>query len=118
MKTYKYLLFLLSGVILFVSCNDFLNRPPVDKFTDDEYWKTEAQARTFLYAVYTDLFPGYGTAQNPVWMEEVGDDAISAAIQSPFAPDLIPSSDGSWTFANVRKANYVIESASRLEEPE
>lgn len=117
MKTYKYLLFLLSGVILFVSCDDFLNRPPVDKFTDEEYWKTEAQARTFLYTVYTDLFPGYGTAQNPAWMEEVGDDAISAAIQSSFAPNLIPSSDNSWTFANVRKANYVIESASRLEEP-
>jgi hypothetical protein len=118
MKTYKYLLFLLFGAILFVSCDDFINRPPVDKFTDEEYWQTEAQARKFMYAVYPTLFPGYGTAQNPTWMEEVGDDAISAAIQTAFSPDIIPSSDGNWTFANVRKANYVIESAPRLQEPE
>jgi hypothetical protein len=118
MKTYKYLLGLLLGCLLFASCEDFLNSPPVDKFTDEEFWQTETQARTYLYAVYPTLFAGFGTAQSPTWMEEVGDDAISAPIQSVFSPDTIPSADGSWTFTNVRKANYIIESATRLQEPE
>lgn len=118
MKTYKYLLCMLFGGILFASCNDFFDRPPIDKFTDEEFWQTETQARTFLYAVYPTLFVGYGTAQNPTWMEEVGDDAISSVIQTTYSPDIIPNTDDSWTFTNVRKANYVIESASRLNEPE
>ena len=50
MKTYKLLLLL--GCALFVSCNDFLDRPPVDKFTDEEFWQTETQARLFLYSIY------------------------------------------------------------------
>ncbi|MDR3219402.1 MAG: RagB/SusD family nutrient uptake outer membrane protein [Dysgonamonadaceae bacterium] len=118
MKTYKYLSLLLLGSILFASCDDYLDRPPVDKFTDEEYWQTETQARTFLYSVYSTLFAAYGTSRNPTWMEEVGDDAISSPIQSAYSPDIIPSTDGSWTFTNVRKANYVIESASRLNESE
>lgn len=63
MKTYKLLLLL--GCTLFVSCNDFLDRPPVDKFTDEEFWQTETQARLFLYSIYPTLFGGFGTAQNP-----------------------------------------------------
>jgi hypothetical protein len=118
MKTYKYLLCLLFGGVLFASCDDFLDRPPVDKFTDEEYWQNETQARTFLYSVYTDLFAGFGTAQNPSWMESVGDDAISSEIQTVYTGDLINSPDGTWSFTNVRKANYVIESAQRLNEPE
>lgn len=71
MKTYKLLLLL--GCALFVSCNDFLDRPPVDKFTDEEFWQTETQARLFLYSIYPTLFGGFGTAQNPSWLEDVGD---------------------------------------------
>ncbi len=116
MKTYKLLLLL--GCALFVSCNDFLDRPPVDKFTDEEFWQTETQARLFLYSIYPTLFGGFGTAQNPSWLEDVGDDAISAPIQNPYAPNIIPETDGGWGFTNIRKANYVIASAPRLNEPE
>ena len=51
-------------------------------------------------------------------MEDVGDDAISAPIQNPYAPNIIPETDGGWGFTNIRKANYVIASAPRLNEPE
>ena len=118
MKTYKYLSCLLLGSILFVSCSDFLDRPPVDRFTDEEFWQTEAQARTFLYAVYPTLFGGFGTVQNPSWMEDVGDDGISGPIQNPYSPERVPETDDSWSFSNVRKANHVIASAPRLNEPE
>lgn len=116
MKTYKLLL--LVGCALFISCNDFLDRPPVDKFTDGEFWQNETQARLFLYNVYPTLFAGYGTAQSPSWLEDVGDDAISAPTQSPYAPNIIPESDGNWTFTNVRRANYVIANAARMNEPQ
>ena len=118
MKTYKYLSCLLLGSILFVSCEDFLNLPPEDKFTDEEFWQTETQARTYLYSLYPTLFAGFGTTQNPTWMEDVGDDAISAPIQNNLSLDSVPETDGNWSFANIRKANYIIESAPRLNESE
>lgn len=93
MKTYKLLL-LLGARYSFLAT--ILDRPPVDKFTDEEFWQTETQARLFLYSIYPTLFGGFGTAQNPSWLEDVGDDAISAPIQNPYAPNIIPETDGSW----------------------
>jgi hypothetical protein len=71
-----------------------------------------------MYSVYPTLFGGFGTAQSPSWLEDVGDDAISATEQNPLAPDIIPIDDSNWSFTNIRKANYVIASALRLNEPE
>jgi hypothetical protein len=100
------------------ACDDFLNIPPEDKFTDEEFWKNETQARSFVMGVYTGLFGGFGTAQNPDWLESVGDDAFSDEKQAPFSPDIVPNSDGSWSFTSIRRANYVIASAPRMTEPE
>ena len=119
MKIYNKILFLLFGGIFFVSCNDFLDRPPIDQFTDGEFWQNENHARSFMYNIYPSLFPGYESGVLfPGWINDIGDDAVSGANQSPFSPDVIPTSDGSWSFTNIRRANYVIESAQRMDEPE
>lgn len=119
MKTYKYFLCLLLGGVLFASCSDYLDRPPIDQFTDGEFWNDETQARAFMYNVYASLFPGFETGTVvPTWINDIGDDAVSGSNQSAFTPDVVPTSDGSWTFTNIRKANYVIESAQRMNEPE
>ncbi|GHV10562.1 hypothetical protein FACS1894162_5050 [Bacteroidia bacterium] len=102
-----------------VSCEDFLNRSPYDDFTDGDYWKNETQARIFMYGFYPTVFPGYETGNSYSWLSDAGDDAISGGHQTPLLPDVakgIPPSDGSWTFTNVRKANYVIESVPRIQE--
>lgn len=117
MKTaYKYIIICILG-LSFASCEDFLNRPPFDSFTDDEFWKTEEQARSYMYSFYTSVFSGYGTgvAHGPFLMgQTLNDDFISDISQSDLTPLNIPVSDGSWSFGRIRKANYVIENIHRL----
>jgi hypothetical protein len=101
----------------FAACEDFLDRPPFDKFDNEEFWQSEAQARAFMYAVYPTIFPGYGTGTtepSTFFGETSNDDYMSAVAQTELGPLTIPTSDGSWNFDNVRKANYIIENVDRL----
>ena len=42
------------------SCEDFLNKDPQDKQTNDTYWQTETSLRTYAQDFYSSYFKGYG----------------------------------------------------------
>lgn len=120
MKTKYIFLSVWAVVIAFMmtSCDGFLNQPPYDDFTDEEYWQNEDQARTYLYGFYTSVFSGYGTgtSHGPFLMgQTLNDDFASDVEQQDLTPLVVPESDGSWSFANIRKANYVLESIDRID---
>ena len=119
MKTKYIFLSVWTIIIVFTmtSCEDFLNQPPYDDLTDEEYWQNEDQARTYMYGFYTSIFSGYGTgtSHGPFLMgQTLNDDFASDVEQQDLTPLVVPESDGSWNFSNVRKANYVLESIDRI----
>lgn len=120
MKT-KYLFLSVWAMIMaftMTSCDGFLNQPPYDDFTDEEYWQNEDQARTYMYGFYTSVFSGYGTgtSHGPFLMgQTLNDDFASDVEQQDLTPLVVPESDGSWSFSNIRKANYVLESIDRID---
>ena len=101
-----------------VGCEDFLNQPPYDDFTDAEYWKNEDQARTFMYGFYTSIFSGYGSGASHgqfLMGQTSNDDFASDVEQQDLTPLVVPEADGSWSFTNIRKANYVLENIDRID---
>ena len=115
MKKRIYLLIALLP-LLAASCS-LLDQKPYDDFTDEEFWKSEAQARSYMYGFYTSVFAGYGSgwSHGPFLMgQTLNDDFASDVDQQDLQPVVVPVSDGSWSFSNVRKANYVIENVHRL----
>lgn len=46
---------------LLCSCDDFLDKDPKDKQTNDTYWQTETSLRTYSQDFYSSFFKGYGT---------------------------------------------------------
>ena len=113
MKT-KYISLSVWAVLLaltMTSCDSFLNQPPYDDFTDEEYWQNEDQARTYMYGFYTSIFSGYGTgtSHGPFLMgQTLNDDFASDVEQKDLTPLVVPETDGSWSFSNIRKANYAL----------
>ena len=110
MKTKYIFLSVWAIVLVFTmnSCEGFLNQPPYDDFTDEEYWKNEDQARTYMYGFYTSIFSGYGSgaSHGPFLMgQTLNDDFASDVEQKDLTPLEIPETDGSWSFSNIRKAN-------------
>ncbi len=115
----KTLLLVLCSLFVMTGCEDFLNQPAYDDFTDEEFWKSEDQARSYMYGFYTSVFSGYGTgtSHGPFLMgQTLNDDFASDKKQNDLQPLLgaVPVSDGAWSFSNIRKANYVIANVDRL----
>lgn len=131
MKTSKILILTLTAVIL-AGCTSFLDRKPLTSKNDTNYWTSENSARLFANGFYERYFPGYnsgwGTAYAPMRGYHFNDDVISTAKQEIFE-NSVPASRGSasesagwmanyggptWTFAWVRKANYMLDGVERL----
>lgn len=110
----KYLYILLAFVpMLWTSCN-LLDQPPYDDFTDEEFWQSEAQARSYMYGFYPSVFTGYSTANQYIASQGPNDDLASEPKQQDLEPLVVPVTSGSWSFTNIRKANYVIANVGRL----
>ena len=58
---FKIVLFLLAVITLAGCKKDFLERLPQDQLTDDTYWTSETNVRTFAWAFYPAYFGGYGS---------------------------------------------------------
>ena len=60
MKYFLKCIYVATTALTLAGCS-FLNQEPFDEFTDLEFWKSEDQARSFMYGFYTSFFSGYGT---------------------------------------------------------
>ncbi|MUP45094.1 RagB/SusD family nutrient uptake outer membrane protein [Gramella sp. BOM4] len=103
-------IYILIAFAIFGCEKDFLEVPPKDQLTDETFWSSEANVRTFSYGFYQDYFVGYGESFS--W----GDYFSGQALNDDFAPtnpprftQQVPTSGGGWTFAWVRKANIFID---------
>ncbi|MCP9199271.1 RagB/SusD family nutrient uptake outer membrane protein [Gramella sp. GC03-9] len=89
---------------------DFLEVPPQDQLTDETFWSSEENVRTFSYGFYEGYFIGYG--ESFAW----GDYFSGQSLNDDFAPtnpprftQQVPTSGGGWNFGWVRKANIFID---------
>ncbi len=102
-----------------VSCDDdFLEKPPLDSLTDDTFWSSESNVRTFSYGFYTDYFTGYGTSAASLGMHWTGNNQVLSDDRAPGSPVQfpinVPSSGGGWGFGYVRKANIMINRVENM----
>lgn len=106
---YFYIAIVACSITLF-SCNDeFLEKIPKDSITEEAFFKTDSDFRTYSLGFYT--FYGYGgggyipfTSDNVVG----GDQKQSSRI---FDRRNIPSSGGGWSWSTLRAINIMVEEA-------
>ena len=83
----KIVIIIVLFSLISYGCSDFLDTEPADRYTQDNYWKTQERALAALNGVYATLLNGgmYGGTR-PLYMENLspntyhrrGDDAIIA----------------------------------------
>ncbi|HSI70450.1 MAG TPA: RagB/SusD family nutrient uptake outer membrane protein [Gillisia sp.] len=110
MKKYKILSLIVLAIGFFSCESDFLETPPQDRFTDELYWKTEANVETFAYGFYPNYFTGYGSGftWGSFFSGQTLNDDFGPSNPSRFIQQ-VPTSGGGWSFAWVRKANIFID---------
>jgi len=114
----KYFLLLSVAALAFTGCKkEFLDRPPLDKLSDDTYWTSENNVRIFAWDFYPRWFDGYGSGFT--WGsyfsgQSLNDDfAPSTPTAFPVnppaaAPVLGNTLSKDWNYTWIRKANLYL----------
>jgi len=134
MKYLKY--YSVVTCLLFLSCNkDVLDRPPVTKIVDENYWRSEDDIRLYANSFYPNYFNGFATSftvdYTPVRGYTFSDDVTGKNVQANFESS-VPTSRGStseaaawmqaysgptWDFAWERKANVLLNRLDNIAKP-
>lgn len=95
--------------------DEFLTKNPLDRLTDDTYWTSEGNVRTFAFGFYTRYFPGYASGFDLTF----GGYFSGETLNDDFAPTTptvltrtVPATANTvadWNFSNIRKANLFIK---------
>jgi hypothetical protein len=130
----KQILIILSLIMVFTACDDYLDRSSLTEMNDDTYWTSENNLRLFANGFYSNYFVGYnatwGTAYAPLRGYYFADDFTSTGKQTSFetqAPSsrasiseevtmLTTYAGPSWNFAWVRKANVFLDRIDRMKD--
>ncbi|MGC9151568.1 MAG: RagB/SusD family nutrient uptake outer membrane protein [Microbacter sp.] len=121
MKKYINKTVIAFGMLLLVtSCNSWLDKPPLTQFTDNNYWTSESNVKTFCMGFYS-LFDGFGTgstssissnggagAESDFYFTTFGDDQANNAID--IFPTAAPASANTWStpYTYIRLANLLL----------
>jgi hypothetical protein len=109
---------ILTMILIFTACEDFLDIQPETDFTDDNYWTSEANLKAFSYGCYS-VFLGYGTGGyfgGDHFFSVLTDDVISLdpRVEDDF-PTTVPSSQSGtqWYWSDIRRTNVLIQGANK-----
>ena len=113
-KIIKYLFLLTGGSFILASCNDFLDREPLDSVTPDNFFFTENDLAA--YAVKHYNFTTHEGFNAGIWRNDNATDNQAATDYDkkwipgqwkvPEAYDN-PASNDPWYFSAIREANYL-----------
>lgn len=104
------LMLLLGGA---VSCSDFLDRGSKTVFTDDNFWTSENNVKSYCWEFY-NLFLGYGTGTNGDFYFTTFTDDQAASNMNLF-PTTAPASNSHWDYTYIRKANLLLERVPQID---
>lgn len=113
---YLLLLTILTGVG--TGCKKFVDVSNPDTLTDPGFWKNENSVRSYSWEFY-NLFAGFGngTSTNGDFYYSSFTDDQCAATFSQF-PLTTASSNSSWSFGFIRKANIMLERIDQVDMPD
>ncbi len=113
-KAIFYLIILLS--LITTGCKkDFLTQLPLDQLTDQTYWTSESNVRTFAFGFYAPYFVGFGSSYvgGPYFSRETLNDDFAPAAPDQFLVN-VPTSGGGWDFNTVRKENIFLDRVKKV----
>lgn len=96
--------------IAFISCDDFLITPPLDKLSDEVWWKNKSQVEMMVNSCYAELY----TWDELVFLDCITDNAkYREGDLQQVANGTYNTQNGfvsnKWKYGSVARLNYVLE---------
>lgn len=110
MKQFK-LIYILSLTLILGSCSDFLEKGPLDTFTNDNFWTSENNVVGYANTFYQD-FLGYGNSGGTglFYFRTLSDDQAGNSFTN-WSFQNVPASSSDWNngWIEIRRANILLE---------
>ncbi|GAA5219415.1 RagB/SusD family nutrient uptake outer membrane protein [Membranihabitans marinus] len=115
MKTAKYIFVVLTSFVV-LSCQDFLEKPPLDQVGLDDYWKSTIDLKNYVAKFYIDL-PRHENNRHSGYQEEESDNLVYTRANALLNGENTLST-GSWQydFTPVRSINIFFDNYKRCED--
>lgn len=108
------------GALILGSCEDFLDKLPLDQITDQNYWKTTGDLELYVNQYYTQ-FPGFtvGAQSGGIFViDNNSDNMVPATFNTTLGGlSTLPSSGGGWTWSNIRSVNIFLANYRKVTSP-
>lgn len=117
-RIHLYSLFLFVMVLGGTACKKYVDVTNPDTLYDPSYWKNENSVRSYAWEFY-GMFNGFGngTATNGDFYFPTLTDDQAAATFTQF-PLTTATTNGDWSFTNIRKANLMLERIDGVSMPD
>ena len=114
-KIIQYLFLLAGGSFILSSCNDFLDKEPLDSVTPDNFFFNESDLAA--YAVKHYNFTTHDGWNAGIWKNDnATDNQAATSYDNKWIPGqwkvteaYSNSNNDPWSFAPIREANYFLE---------
>lgn len=103
---------LLATTLLFGACSkDFLDRTPVNKIPEEEFWRTENDVKLAVNAIYGKLSDGMydDGASDLVHAQYPWESAATAISAGSLGADI----NAGWSYIPIRTCNYFLENVDK-----
>lgn len=112
MKKIYHLTFAAAALFIFVSCEDALNKYPLDDITEESYFENATQLQLFTNSLYSSLLPDAPFDEQSDLM--VANNPANTMLNGSFRT--VPSTGGGWTWTTLRKINTCLGNLYRCED--
>lgn len=113
MKKNNFILPILIVTYSFLSCNDFLDKEPIDSLAPTEFFNNDAELQAYVVSRYVENFKTYsGYGLSKLLDDDHTDNQVNSIPNyNLWVPGFkkVPQTDkNGWNFSRVRKINYFL----------
>lgn len=112
----KLNIIIISITLFAVSCDGFLDKGPLDTFTNDNFWTSESNVSGYANTFYED-FLGYGNAGGTglFYFRTLSDDQAGGSF-TDWTFQNVPANSANWRdgWIEIRRANILLENVDRV----
>ncbi len=119
MKKVLYTLIIVLGIVT-SSCNDLLEKTPLDQISDPQFWQTDGDLELYINSLYANFQGWNGVGAGGTALPDNGTDILICTgnyLSTKNRIDgviTVPTTGGGWVWTNVRNVNYFLENAERV----
>lgn len=110
------IIFIATIALVLVSCSDFLDKGPLDTFTNDNFWTNENNVNGYANTFY-ETFTGYGNAGGSglFYYRTLSDDQAGNSFAN-WSFQNVPANSNNWRdgWVEIRRANVLLENVDNV----